>query len=473
MPVVQPFLGATLLDRLPALIAAGRRRAAQAGGPVPVVAATPAAPFDPLALFARSQTPVRAYWERATPALALAALGATAEIRSDGERAIAQASAEWRALAARSAGEADDGAAAATPLCIGGFAFDPARSPDSVWSPWPRGWLIMPTVAAVRRNGVCTVQVQLLVDDDGPRPDLAAVAGMLQAVTQDSRAVLPDPPAAGDRAAHLLADPSRDQWPDRVDAIGGQIARGDLEKLVLARRVQIEAARPFDPGAVLPRLRARYGAGTLFALANGARCFLGATPEQLISVHGRAVIAAALAGSTPRGCTPDDDRARGLALRADPKERREHAIVTQALVDVLRPLCASLDLPDEPELLQLPDVQHLHTPVQGVLAQPAGVLELVERLHPTPAVGGSPRAAVWPLVRRYEPFDRGWFAGPLGWVDGRGDGDFVVAIRSALLDGRRASLFAGCGIVAGSDPAREYDESELKLHAMRWALGCP
>lgn len=473
MSVVQPFLGATLLDRLPALIATGSRRAAQAGGPVLVVTAAPAAPFDPLALFARSEVQVRAYWERATPAFAVAALGVTGEIRSEGERAIAQASAEWRALAERSVGEECNGAAATTPLGIGGFAFDPTRPPDSVWSPWPRGWLIVPTVAAIRRNGVCTVQVQLLVDADGPRTDLAPVAALLGAVMQDSRAELPDPPTADGRAAYLLTDASHDRWPDSVDAIGGQIARGDLEKLVLARRVQIEAAQPFDPGAVLQRLRARYGASTLFALAKGARCFLGATPEHLISVYGRTVIAAALAGSTPRGRTPADDRARGLALRADPKERREHAIVTQALVEVLRPLCASLDLPDKSELLQLPDVQHLHTPVQGVLAQPASVLELVEQLHPTPAVGGSPRAAVWPLVRRYEPFDRGWFAGPLGWVDGRGDGDFVVAIRSALLDGRRASLFAGCGIVAGSDAAREYDESELKLHAMRWALGCP
>lgn len=471
MSAVQSFLGAALLDRLPALIAEGRRRAAQTGEPALVMAAAPAEPFEPLTLFARSQAPVRAYWARATSAFAVAALGAAAEIRSDGERAIAQASAEWRALVGRSVVE--DGAVACLPLCIGGFAFDPARSPDPLWSVFPRGWLIAPTVAAIRRAGACTVQVQMLVDADGPRQDLAAVAGLLDAVANDNRAALPEPPAADRGAPQLLMDAPRGWWPQTVGAIGEQIARGELEKLVLARRVQIEAAQPFDAGTALQRLGARYSASTIFALAHGGRCFLGATPEQLVSVHSRALYAAALAGSTPRGRTPNDDRACGRALLADPKERREHAIVTQALVEALRPLCASFDLPDQPELLQLPDVQHLHTPVQGVLTQPIGVLELVERLHPTPAVGGSPRAAVGPLLRRYEPFDRGWFAGPLGWVDGHGDGEFVVAIRSALLDGRRASLFAGCGIVAGSDAAREYEESELKLHAMRWALGCP
>ena len=176
------------------------------------------------------------------------------------------------------------------------------------------------------------------------------------------------------------------------------------------------------------------------------------------------------AGSARRGATEEEDRRLGEVLRADPKELHEHAVVVQALREGLEPLCSRLDIPEAPDLLCLPNVQHLHTPIEGLLNADRGVLELVERLHPTPAAGGLPRDAALPLIRQWEPFDRGWYAGPVGWVDGRGDGDFAVAIRSALIRRQEAFLYAGCGIVAGSDPEREYAESCLKLRPMLWAL---
>ena len=158
-------------------------------------------------------------------------------------------------------------------------------------------------------------------------------------------------------------------------------------------------------------------------------------------------------------------------LLADPKERREHVLVVEAVRQALLPLCQELWAPPSPQVLRTPHVQHLHTPIEGRLREGTGLLEVVARLHPTPAVGGAPQKAALALIDACETFDRGWYAGPVGWLDGSGDGEFVVAIRSALLRGREAHLYAGCGILPDSDPRREEQESLLKLKAMLTALG--
>src|SRR5262249_44613983 len=185
---------------------------------------------------------------------------------------------------------------------------------------------------------------------------------------------------------------------------------------------------------------------------------------------GRTVRTDCLAGSTRRGANHDEDRALGEALLADRKERHEHALVVRALHDALVPFCPHLSAPETPTLLCMPNVQHLYTPLEGVIQRECNILTLVEKFHPPPACGGFPQEAALSLLRRYEPFDRRWYAGPIGWIDSRGGGEFVVAIRSALLQGCEAVLSAGCGIVAGSDPEREYEESCLKLRPMLWAM---
>ena len=253
-------------------------------------------------------------------------------------------------------------------------------------------------------------------------------------------------------------------------AVERDIDSGVVEKLVLAREVRAHADGPLAWGTVLRRLKDRYDACTTFAFARDDSCFLGSTPERLVRLTGRAVRADSVAGTAPRGETEDEDRALGHALLNDKKERKEHALVVTAVRDALEPCCAELNIQERPGLLTMPNVQHLYTPVEGMLRDDLHVLDLVARLHPTPAVGGVPQQAASSLIQAYEPFDRGWYAGPVGWFDGRGDGEFVVAIRSALLRERDALLYAGCGIVEGSDPEREYAESRLKLEPMLWAL---
>jgi isochorismate synthase len=232
---------------------------------------------------------------------------------------------------------------------------------------------------------------------------------------------------------------------------------------VLARRIQATATAPIDLTRVLRALRDRFAGATIFALRRGGTTFLGASPEELVGLRGDRVAASALAGSS-RGAGD------GRWLLDDCKERREHAFVVEALRDRLAPICTSLHVPDAPELMTLPDLSHLSTPVRGRLAEPRGLLELAGLLHPTPAVGATPRES--DRSAALEPFDRGWYAGPVGWARGDrgGEGDAVVALRSALLRGRRAALYAGCGIVQGSDPELEWREARLKMAAVRDAL---
>ena len=177
-----------------------------------------------------------------------------------------------------------------------------------------------------------------------------------------------------------------------------------------------------------------------------------------------------LAGSIGRATLPGADEELALALLHDPKERHEHQVVLRALAENLRPLCDELEIPSGPSILRTATVQHLHTPVRARVRGGIQVLDLVERLHPTPATGGYPREKALALIEKYESLDRGWYAGPVGWIDGAGNGDFAVAIRSGLVQGKNVRLYGGSGIVAGSDPAREYEETNIKLETMAWAL---
>ena len=245
-----------------------------------------------------------------------------------------------------------------------------------------------------------------------------------------------------------------------------RIGAGYLEKVVLARRVALRSPSAIDPARLLPRLAARFPGAYVFGAGIGSRVFLGATPELLVRRRGLRVASGSLAGSTPRGRNPRDDRRLARALVESKKNQVEHGIVIRAIREALSPHAARLSVPPAPRLLRLENVQHLYTPVTAVLAEPRGVLSLAGDLHPTPAVGGYPRADALAFMRALEGFDRGWYAGPVGWTDGAGDGEFAVAIRLALLRGRDAEIHVGAGIVGDSDPDSELAETRTKLRAI-------
>jgi isochorismate synthase len=243
-----------------------------------------------------------------------------------------------------------------------------------------------------------------------------------------------------------------------------------LEKVVLARRGSVVAEQAIDVAGLLARLRARFPSAAVFAVRRGGRTFVGASPERLVAVQGKRIRASAVAGTSRPSDEAGGDGLGGAALLADPKERREHAMVVEALRSALAPVCQTLDVPGAPELMALSNLHHLYTPLSGTLTQPLTALEAVSLLHPTPAVGGVPVREAMASIREWEPFDRGWFAGPIGWMDDAGNGEFFVALRAALVEGDRAYLYAGCGLVEGSDAAAEWSESALKMGAVLCAL---
>jgi isochorismate synthase len=277
----------------------------------------------------------------------------------------------------------------------------------------------------------------------------------------------PTPQPAAACAEDSLAP---DAWQAMVAAVRDEHLGRDAEKVVLARGRRLRAEAPFSVETALQDLRAAYPSCFVFAVARGDRCFLGATPERLVRLRDGVVTTMCLAGSIGRGATEQEDRWLGETLLASAKDRAEHEFVVRDLRASLATVCESVVPVGAPVLLKVKNVQHLLTTVVGRVADERTILDLVAALHPTPAVGGSPRVTALSIIRQCEGLDRGWYAGPIGWLDAKGEGEFAVALRSGVVHGQDATLFAGCGIVRDSDPAAEFAESQLKLQPMLKAL---
>jgi len=282
----------------------------------------------------------------------------------------------------------------------------------------------------------------------------------------DNAVVGPDVPApGGDAGAISWQDETAAGYKDAVATAVRRIIRGDLRKVVLARDLHATAEHPFDARAVLARLSARYPECYTFACGG----LVGATPELLIRRDGDEARSLVLAGTTPRGATPEEDARLAAGLLSSAKDVEEHLYAATSVRDALAPLCESLDV-SPTELLTLPNVHHLATRVVGRLATDRSALALAAALHPTGAVGGDPTDVAVELIRELESMDRRRYAGPVGWLDASGNGEWGIALRCAELDGNRARLIAGGGIVAGSDPASELAETVAKFRPMRMAL---
>ncbi|MBF1999708.1 MAG: isochorismate synthase [Synechococcales cyanobacterium M58_A2018_015] len=261
------------------------------------------------------------------------------------------------------------------------------------------------------------------------------------------------------------------QFRAAVASVLQSIQAGQFDKLVLAHAVDVCSSVPFQWGRSLHYLRQLHPDCCVFSIGNGkGQSFIGASPERLLQVRGHKLITDALAGSACRGRTVDEDTDLAQCLLNSDKERREHQLVVAFIVEQLRQLGLQPQFADAPGLLPLSNIQHLHTPIQAQLPRHLHALDILAALHPTPAVAGLPRSVACEQIRCYEPFGRSLYAAPLGWVDAQGNAEFIVGIRSALLDGDRARLYAGAGIVAGSDPDRELAEIQLKLQALLRAL---
>jgi menaquinone-specific isochorismate synthase len=368
----------------------------------------------------------------------------------------AAASSAHQLLASIPGGSCDD-AVIAGPLALGGLPFD-STAPSS---------LVIPRLAVLAtRDAVGVVAVGRHGEPADPEEQLGLVVD------------LPDEEDRGEPAPDRFRVESVRPQADflaRVGAAREAIGGGELDKVVLVREVAVTANRNFRRHELLERIRALHPTCAAFAIDG----FVGASPELLVRRCGREITSRPLAGTVARSGDPREDARLAAGLLASPKDRLEHRYVVDAITAAFARHADHLVVPDSPELLELRNVTHLATPVSATLrAAPPGsrlpsALELAVELHPTPAVGGTPRGAALEYLARFEELDRGLFAGPVGWVDASGEGEWWIGIRAALVDGKAARLFAGVGIVDGSDPATELAETQLKLQALLAAFVRP
>lgn len=465
------------LTQLRTLLNLAAAQAAHTGRATPASLVLPVPASDPLRIFRALHCLYPgecSYWEQPARQIALAGAGIALSIQTSGSRRFANAALSWQQLCDEAIIQyvADAPENQTGPALLGGFSFDPLYARTSLWRGFSDGLLILPKLLFRQQEHLATLTLSCLVQATDNLDNL--IDDLQQAITQFSElmAALPDTPKDTPTEAQMYR--MRDVWPaaswkELVHKTVGLIHHGSYAKVVLAREVEVTASaqqEPFHLATILKRLRQNYPAAYIFAFQRGEHTFVGATPERLVHAKNGQLHTMALAGSAPRGATEAEDNRLGSALLASAKNREEHEIVTTMLRASLANLCSRTWIADTPELLRLKNIQHLQTAIVGELQPGRSILEALHVLHPTPAVGGTPTDSALAFIRANENLDRGWYAGPVGWIDLHGDGEFAVALRSALLEKRRATLFAGCGIVKNSDPEAEYAESCLKLQVI-------
>jgi isochorismate synthase EntC len=423
--------------------------------------------------------------------LTLVGVGSARELRGTGVDRWAEIVRAARALEISGAVIAGEpaplgalGALGARPRFIGGAAFAPGSADRAPWTGFGDAWFVLPRWTYVRDGArahlVLAVDARDATHAARWHDELA-----LHHAAFAARAARPQP------ALVELQRASVAQWRDQVVSITDAIARGACSKIVAARTCTLALAGAVRAADLYAALDQRHAdCARVLVQPPNAGALIAATPERLVRRDGELVWCDALAGTRsiaapgaePAGTAGASGMSGGPGVRdrivadasaelmASQKDRREHALVVDAIRAALGD-CADVDAPAEPAVRILRHVVHLHTPFRARLGEPRHVLELAARLHPTPAVGGTPREVASDWIRSREPVARGWYAAPVGWFDLDGNGELAVAIRSGVLAGNRAHLWAGAGIVAGSDPERELAETELKFRAMLGALG--
>jgi menaquinone-specific isochorismate synthase len=344
----------------------------------------------------------------------------------------------------------------------GGFRFDPDAPMSTRWAPFGRGWLVLPRFELVAQDDALRLACNVFPGRDTADRIIDELRGLAPAATD-----LPAPPARAARADL----PAEEAWRTMVDRAITELRTTSLRKLVLARRSDWQFEAPVPPLGLLSALAQHCGPCFQFCFdPDGESAFIGATPERLFRRTGRDVWTEALAGTRPRGATEiDDERLREDMLQCS-KEGREHGLVVGHLLDRLAPLVQELAHDPQVSVVRLPHLQHMHLAIRGQLEAGVDDAMLLAALNPTPAVAGDPPAQATERIRALEPFDRGWYAGPVGYV-GAEQSEFAVAIRSALVNRRGIALYVGAGIVEGSRACDEWRELESKSAAVQSGWG--
>ena len=446
---------------------------------------------DPLATYAAAGADQRrSVWLRPDAGMGLAAIGVVEAIRPVGPDRFSAASAARAVLAARIRRDAAPDAPA--PVLVGGFSFrptadlmgDPSSSEHDAGQAPQRGpcwdgfgdcWLVLPELTVIDRpDGTWALAATRVGPDGDEAAATSELEQRLDAFGSETPSVPPADAAVAGAANRDDACDRDDDYRELAASALGAIDRGELQKVVLARSVALDDE--LDAVTVLDRLRRRNPACATFAFTISDTTFLGSTPEELVTLDGPRLHTTALAGTAPRGDSPETDERLAAGLLASAKNRSEHRFVVDGITGALTGLGLVDPAPAEPGIMQLSRVQHLRTPITARVqrrrtgASDMDVLRAAGVLHPTAAVGGTPTDAALEFIAGHEGFDRGWYAAPVGWCDLDGNGELGVALRCALTGPGGTHLFAGAGIVTDSDPDEELDETAMKLRALLDAI---
>jgi salicylate biosynthesis isochorismate synthase len=395
---------------------------------------------------------------------AVAAIGSVRVLEAEGADRFAAVASRWSDVAASALADDGDGPRGSGLLALGGFAFAPDGGDSPRWEGFAPASLIVPEVSLARARDRVWLTVNVEVAPDDTVEDLLARVGARLGELRAAPLPMLDPAPAGHYKVLSPMPPSH--YEEAVARAVERIRAGELEKIVLAREVEVHAPLDHDVGAVLGLLREEFASCYVFAVGRGDAVFLAASPELLVRREGQRASTVGLAGSSRRSADPAVDEHLGEQLLRSDKDREENAIVVRRIARALRPHSVWVTAAPEPALVRVANIIHLGTPIRAQLAAPLSAIELAGVLHPTPAVGGEPLEIAAPMIPALEGLDRGWYAGTVGWTDAAGDGEFCVGLRCALVRGRVAHLYAGGGIVRDSDPVAELAETEVKLGAL-------
>ena len=462
------WIDAATARRLAQRMDAGLRQARTSGKPVLAsVTASVDGRLDPTAAAVASRRPGEPWFCLEQPdrdASALAGIGCVHVLEARGADRFGAVAREWSALAASALADDLDGPPGSGLVGVGGFAFADDGGGSARWEGFAPASMIVPELSLARRGDRVSLTLNVAVAPDDTDEDLLGrVRGRLDELRAPALPML-DPAPAG--AYRVLSPMPPAHFEAAVARAVERIRAGELEKIVLARDVEVHAPVDHDVGAVLGLLREAFPSCYVFAVGRGNGTFIAASPELLVRREGQRASTVGLAGSIRRSADPAIDDHLGEQLLQSGKEREENAIVVRRIAQALRPFSVWVTAAPEPAVVRVANIQHLGTPIRAQLRSPLSAIELAGVLHPTPAVGGEPWEVACPLIPALEGLDRGWYAGAVGWTDATGDGEFCVALRCALLRSRLAYLYAGGGIMRDSDPSAELAETEVKLGAL-------
>ncbi|WP_050632157.1 isochorismate synthase [Bacillus andreraoultii] len=356
------------------------------------------------------------------------------------------------------------------PILLGGFSFDPKTKKEEEWAGFGDALFFLPKYMLSVIN-----DEYFLTYNEVCEPTFADEKQMERTIYEFYQNLLSTTDSQPTRCKATVSSSNeigQVEWLKAVERVVHHLKTAKkIKKVVLARKMELVFDHEMNPSSILQSLHEQQRESYTFAIENNHRCFLGATPERLIKITNNEVLSTCLAGSAPRGENNEHDEKLGAELLNDEKNRFEHQLVVKMIQEALAPHCDGLHVPKEPVLMKTPAIQHLYTPVIGKAKETHSIFKMVEQLHPTPALGGVPTMEALSIIRENERMDRGFYGAPIGWTDYRGNGEFIVGIRSGLIKEQKATLYAGCGLVSESKPEDELIETRIKFRPMLQALG--